>query len=213
MPRDDYDKLLRLPSDAWPAGFGMWNHRTDPNYHLPFSKVVSRTHHRYRNTFPAGLREEFSGPRMDVFPLDRAHEKDSPEKKAAAKQIRVLRNAMLLKAGFPGKKRTGAMPAKPALIPMSVFQEWIISLATCHNDAAEADYLVNWSSAYDHTKQTMPRGWYGEPAMIMFEGKPRPCPKEFDRVLTTIYGDYMALPPEDKRQSASHYMIYDKWAD
>lgn len=213
MPRDDYQRLLSLPPESWPQGFGMWNHLTDPNYHLPFSKIVARSHNGYRNTFPAGLKEEFSGPRMDVFPLDRAVEKDSPEKEAVAKQLRVLRNAMLVKVGYPGKKRTGAMPANPALIPMTVFQDWIESLATIHHDAADAQFIVNWSSSYDHLKQTAPADWYGDPAMIMFEGKLRPCPQEFDQILTAIYGDYMTMPPEDERQNASHYMIYDKWAD
>lgn len=212
MPRDDYERLLALPSDAWPTGYGMWNHVTDPNYHLPFSKVVARAHNGFRNTFPPTVEHQFSGPRMDIFPLDRVAHAHSPEQDAVAKQVRVLRNAMLVKAGYPGKKKTAAMPAGLEFIPMTVFQDWIRSLATLSNDDPEATYLVNWSSSYSHLKQTFAEDWYGEPSMVQFEGKPRPCPQKSERILTTIYGDYMKLPPEDERQNASHYMICDKWA-
>ena len=35
---------------------------------------------------------------------------------------------------------------------------------------------------------------------INFEGHEFPCPKNPDKVLTAIYGDYMQIPPEDKRE-------------
>ena len=37
----------------------------------------------------------------------------------------------------------------------------------------------------------------------MFEGTPFPCPRDTDSYLTAVYGDYMQLPPEDKRKMHS----------
>ena len=37
--------------------------------------------------------------------------------------------------------------------------------------------------------------------MLEFEGVKFPCPSCWDEYLTGIYGDYMQLPPEDKRQT------------
>ncbi|MCQ2269711.1 MAG: LicD family protein [Bacteroidales bacterium] len=35
---------------------------------------------------------------------------------------------------------------------------------------------------------------------IKFEGYDFPCPQNVDHVLTDVYGDYMQIPPEDKRE-------------
>ena len=38
-----------------------------------------------------------------------------------------------------------------------------------------------------------------------FEGYKMPVPGGYDRILTTIYGDYMTPPPEDKRILKHHF--------
>lgn len=212
MSRSDYVELLSLPIEAWPQGFSMWNHLTDPDYHLSFSKVVAQAHNGFRNTLPRDIKDKFSGPGIDVLPLDRATEIESPEMKAVAQEINSLQNVMLWKAGILSKKKSKAMPANPELIPMTIFQSWAATLAAKDNEHPNARFVVSWCSSYDHTKQTMPEDWYGEPSMLMFEGKLRPCPNQYDQMLTAIYGDYMALPAEHKRASTSHHMIYDRWA-
>lgn len=41
---------------------------------------------------------------------------------------------------------------------------------------------------------------------VEFEGKMYPVPREYDKILTECYGDYMKLPPEDK-QEPTHDII------
>lgn len=43
---------------------------------------------------------------------------------------------------------------------------------------------------------------------ILFEGKEYRCIKDTDLYLRTVYGDYMQLPPLDKRTSHHHYDAY-----
>ena len=38
-----------------------------------------------------------------------------------------------------------------------------------------------------------------ESVELEFEGMMFPCPKEYDKYLKQIYGDYMKLPPENER--------------
>jgi lipopolysaccharide cholinephosphotransferase len=38
-----------------------------------------------------------------------------------------------------------------------------------------------------------------------FEGYKMPVPGGYDTILTTIYGDYMTPPPEDKRILKHHF--------
>ena len=49
-----------------------------------------------------------------------------------------------------------------------------------------------------------PEDWVFPAVKIDFEGHSFSVPKEYDRVLTQFFGDYMTLPPEEKRQT--HYI-------
>ncbi len=46
---------------------------------------------------------------------------------------------------------------------------------------------------------TYPKEWFGEPRRVEFEGHMLPVPAEAEKYLTKRYGDFMTLPPEDKR--------------
>ena len=51
--------------------------------------------------------------------------------------------------------------------------------------------------------QIIPRSAFSEIKSVPFEELMLPVPKDYDTVLKIIYGDYMKLPPEDKRVSKS----------
>ncbi len=42
---------------------------------------------------------------------------------------------------------------------------------------------------------------------ILFEGRSFPCPKNTDAYLTELYGDYMSLPPEEKRIGHALFLL------
>jgi lipopolysaccharide cholinephosphotransferase len=43
------------------------------------------------------------------------------------------------------------------------------------------------------------KDFYEEYSMLPFEGIPMRVPTQYDKYLTRCYGDYMQLPPEEKR--------------
>ena len=73
-----------------------------------------------------------------------------------------------------------------------------------YNDSKNK-YIVNLASYYSYKKQTVPKSWYGVPRMVKFENMVVPVPKEAEKLLTSIYGDYMILPPEEKRVIKHHF--------
>jgi lipopolysaccharide cholinephosphotransferase len=65
-------------------------------------------------------------------------------------------------------------------------------------------HYANFGSQYNLSKQTMPIEWYGEGVRMPFEDQLFIVPQEYNKVLTSIYGEnYMSLPPEQKRRC--HY--------
>ena len=59
-------------------------------------------------------------------------------------------------------------------------------------------YYSNYQPDYLHC--TVKREWSENTCELSFEGHSFLCPKEYDKVLTVIYGDYMTLPPEEDRK-------------
>ena len=63
----------------------------------------------------------------------------------------------------------------------------------------DSDYCVSYCSAYAIRKEYVPKTNYFPLKEATFEGKKYPIPKEFETYLTNLYGDYMKLPPKEKR--------------
>ena len=69
-----------------------------------------------------------------------------------------------------------------------------------------AEYIGNIMGAY-RTKEIVPSYFYGEGKMYQFEDIELRGMDKFDEYLTWTYGDYMKLPPEDKRKT--HFKIIE----
>ena len=67
----------------------------------------------------------------------------------------------------------------------------------------ETLYIANYCGAWGK-KEIVPASWYGEGAILKFEGMDVVAPSNYVGWLTRVYGDYMQLPPVEKRK-AHHY--------
>lgn len=65
---------------------------------------------------------------------------------------------------------------------------------------------VNFMSEYKW-RTVFPAGYYGEGRMVHFEDFTARIPNQAEKILTAIYGDYMQLPPEDKRYKHSMTVV------
>ena len=61
-------------------------------------------------------------------------------------------------------------------------------------------FMATLSAQYS-SKFAYPAKWFEEAVLVDFEGKKFPAPKCFDEYLKSQYGDYMQLPPIEKRVS------------
>ena len=53
------------------------------------------------------------------------------------------------------------------------------------------------------------KAWCQALTDVTFEGETFKAPAEYDKFLTTLYGDYMQLPPEDQRENRHQIVQID----
>ena len=72
------------------------------------------------------------------------------------------------------------------------------TLKKCNYESA--DYVVNMMGAYKF-REMFPKEWLGDGVKLPFETTTICCPIAYDKVLTQMYGDYMAPPPPADRNN------------
>ena len=78
--------------------------------------------------------------------------------------------------------------------------------AMCSCDSAKTGCTVNFMSEYKW-RTVFPADWYGQGRMVPFDGMTVRIPERAEDILSSIYGDYMRLPPEDQRYKHSMTVI------
>lgn len=203
MLREDYDKFCRIALEKLGKDFVFQNWHTDEKYALPFGKVRKRGT-VYVESKCAVLEE--NGLYIDIYPLDFAPE--SPEKREALAQklLHTFRVKLMKSRYTPWKeeektvlyKRVGYI-AYQALALFTTHRKLIEGYEAAFREAGESDTLYEQSAL--PVTYYFDRAHYMESAMYPFEDTCFPGPKDFDGVLSSLYGDYMQLPPEDQREN------------
>ena len=149
---------------------------------------------------------------VDLFIIDRL-----PAEKNRAKLMK-LKQQILFGMGMAHRRRLDWSKYKGLeklevmvlvglgkLIPMKTIFRWQEESARQYTDFYNKNNLVNEGRSFFSNYQpdfqycTVKDSWE-EPIQFDFEGEKFTGPKEWDKVLKMLYGDYMKLPPVEKRQ-------------
>ena len=209
MPREDYNKFLSVWNESKQNDdIALFNERVFSQYYLTFTKLIFMKptgFYNDRDNFP----EEYRGPYIDIFPLDKGIEVESPER---VREIRKYRDILLLKMHYmkPRGKRKKLYALLSHFYSFQALQTKIQNMYQHYNHRSDAHYIVNFASSYPPKKETFPKEIFEqEPKYVSFEDMLVPIPADADAVLRQIYGDYMQLPPFNKRKSR-HLMKFDE---
>ena len=198
MPREDYEKFLREWGKQSIDQCVLLHQSTYGKYYLPFAKIVSRAPTGFRS-FQRITPECFHGPCIDVFPLDHGVAFNDPGQLKICRQIRRVRNILLTKVGYiKNKKKRRKYWLRSKLYGFDYLFQKLYRLSTSNMDRDSA-YFVNFASSYLVDRECFPKDCFGEPVKVQFEDTQLSIPQKADKILTRIYGDYMQLPPEQKR--------------
>lgn len=194
MPRPDYDKFVQLykSDDSFEL-----KKPGDNDYTYEFAKVFDK--HTIVEEDVTG--ESDYGIWVDIFPLDGLSKLD---------KIQNLRLFFLQRsrvASIYSKPPRSSLLFKPFIYVYWRICKWIGCPYFIRKiDKLSRKYLygdtnyVGFAPSIHSKNKYLDIDWFNDSIDIPFENKEYVAPKEWDACLTSLYGDYMVLPSEDKRQ-------------
>ena len=203
MPRPDYERMLELKKEgklALPEKRDLISDR-DRTFARHFGRFVRHDVKRV-----ADMAEETDCPYigMDIFPVD-----GLPAGKLGFKwqcwRVKQLRRFLLTSVEKAGTSRKGALAAKvkdlyrPILKKIGPFRIARHLDKVCSRvDYDKAKLVGAITGMYGH-KERWPKEDMLPQTRLPFEGLSACAYENYDIYLGNLYGDYMKLPPEDKR--------------
>ena len=203
MPRADYEIFLEKAQALMPAPYFVQNLRTEKTCPFNFCKIRN-SNTTYLESSVAHLPINH-GVFIDIFPLDGYPTKQ--EEKAFFRTNTLLSWRIQNVFGGPVKKPWWKKLISVLLMPISVEQA-VQKRETLYCSASNTEKTANYSGAWG-AKEIVPTEWYAEGCEVEFEGLAVRAPKEYDKWLTQVYGDYMQLPPEEKRVGHHYVDVFD----
>lgn len=208
MLREDYDKFLKVLPNELSDKFSYQSYKSKEPNHFPFTKI------RINNTilsteFTSGFDYLHQGIFLDVL----AQDKTSNNKIISKIHMRLtaaFRWLVLDKwRGKPVKGRSKASSfvanVLKAVLPMSFLEFMQNKLMVLYKDKKDCKYLYD-SMGRNIGNGAFPAQWLDEAIWVDFENTKMPVPKEYDKYLTYLYGDYMNMIPVSKRH-VSHDIV------
>lgn len=202
MPRSDYNKMIELFNAEKGEA-----HR----YKLitPYDKNAKHAIVKVIDTKTVKLEEGFTykkgkylGVDVDIFPIDGTPNCEEEYNKWYKKLQKIYRRHLYSKMAFNGSliQRCKMLCHKlPGLFSSS--NGWLNKARKLHEKYPyEASACVgSIACLYNGKGNRVAKEHYEGFVEVEFEGYSFKAPKGYHEILTSLYGDYMKLPPEDKR--------------
>lgn len=212
MPREDYEKLKTISSQAFKRKFKLVTNDIDKEYHYVYAKVYHQqtTLIEFEDPFYVG------GVFVDVFPIDGLPSHNLSRYYHCYK-FNFWKNVSIYTSYTSGKHIVYSkiflkrIFQKIKYIGFNILFSKSKAIAKCNKIAKKynfdkCEYVANLGGAWGKKEITARKNI--ESLMEHdFEGYKMFIPCGYDAFLKGLYGNYMQLPPVDKRVS-HHYQYY-----
>jgi lipopolysaccharide cholinephosphotransferase len=208
MFRDDYERFIKLKDEFQPPYF-LQTPYTDEGFFWANTTV--------RNTNTTAVTPYFAyqpmnqGAFVDIFSLDNIVEGEEGKETFLKINKLTIDNSTYMRMSNPNldeaNKQRVEEYKKRVRNPFEVYEE-IQALAQQFNDIPTKYITKPMATIYGYERTCYLKEDFIDSCNVKFEGYSFPVPKGYDRVLKTTYGDYMHLPPLEKR-GLHHNIIFD----
>ena len=207
MPRKDYQKFCEIAQAELPDNLVLQNFDTEPKCGLVFGKV------RKQGTV---LSEDYSyhinmnqGVWIDIFPYDFVSNNKWVRKIDYFRTL-FYKNMYIIKSGYKNPHPDRIMYrimyriAKTIVFPFSL-NFFIKKLKRNMMKYDDTEFVFPYGGAYPE-KDLFTKDLISSTISLPFEDYYFLTFEQYERYLKQLYGDYMVLPPEEKRQSGMHHI-------
>lgn len=210
MLREDYDRFCAIAPEKLGHKYNFQCWLTDENYALPFGKLRKNGTIYQENKSVLGGN---NGIYIDIIPYDNV-----PAKNCSWHLLKlyILERLILMKCRYRPWMEVGKISWSRRLFYMP-FQ--VLCIFFRHSSLTKKfDKLakgVDKSSGKVYTQlgernfYCFQRNWMDHTVETSFEGRLFRIPAEYHDYMTSAYGDYMKLPPEDQRENRHQIEVLD----
>ncbi len=204
MPRVDFEKFISEGQKLFSNQYFIQSYHTKKEYPRTYAKLCDS-----QTTFVESIHRYYDinhGAFVDIFPLDNYCADEKDKKRLYNKKKRLLRciDKNFFREGKAEKVRS---VIKKIVYPMPA-NVAVKKLDNLFKSVKYSGYYINYMSPYGE-KEVYPAEYFLESVDVEFNGLMVKAPKEYHKILTKVYGDYMQLPPEEKRKTHHNFIIVD----
>ncbi len=205
MDRANYDKFISLRNDKSMKEYEIIDIE-NKCYYLPFAKFANKN----TTILEIGYIECVIGVFIDVFPVDEVD--DINEAKIIHDEYcywygEYIHSLKTLTSPDVYKHPSYFFTILSAKIRKRRILEELKKIENKFKSIS-GDKVMYYRSTDNYEKCVFPKSWIKDTIEMPFENTKIRVPKDYDSYLNFTYGDYMTLPPEEKRVSVhNHYYV------
>lgn len=209
MPRPDYERFHDEFNKSSDNSFKMVSAYNNNEFFLPFGKVVNtRTFLKERYDRPISE----MGLNIDIFPID-GLPSDKEEREHYWKKVKIEKYISTCLYQKKNKKEHGIK---------KILRQFLFTIFKVHKgnyfslklharaklfDFSRGDLIANSIFGYGK-KEEMPANLFSSFVDVDFEGRKFCAIADWKTYLSTIFGDYMKLPPKEEQVAKHDFEMY-----
>lgn len=209
MPREDYNRLIKIFNDKKEIDY--------LNLVAPEDKISRHSIVKIIDTRTVKIEKSVDyknghlGIDIDVFPLD-GQPSDEESYDKWWNKLNKIYWFYLINILDPSVsiKKSIAVPLIRVLFNKKRMKKNADKLHAAY-PYETSQYVGSVESAFNSKKNHIEKNQYENFVMLEFEGHLFRAPCGYDKILSTMYGDYMKLPPEEKQ--VTHHSNYCYWRE
>lgn len=212
--RDDYERFLATVAKYLPEHLELRSYRDESDHHYYFSRIVDKRYLMSREGSIVARKENLW---VDIFPLD------GMPNNGLVRRIHMLRLlwvrmryhiACFDKVNLHRPNRPLSERIVIAIVKKfhchggKNYKKWLVKLDALLKKykVQESNWIVNFMGQYKF-REMFPKSYYGEGAFYDFEDMKLMGPKDYDKVLNQMYGDYMKEPEDCNKNVHDAHMV------
>lgn len=200
MLRDDYEKFLNVAPSEISGDYYVESPRNVANYVYSFCKVKANgTVFMEECTSKLNIHQ---GIWIDVFPIDTIADITPKYMKKKKNKVNIWQTGIDYSNGIITLEKPltrfffNTLSFVYGKKLMAKKEQYMIE-----DNKKQSEWVLDYNTIYGYHRSLFPSEMFQQTESYIFEGYEFTGPKDYDKMLKTIYGDYMQLPPIEKRCS------------